>query len=159
MMSGSLIYLYVNTVVKWSVIFLIVVLCCIQKLYSCELVEVYLFCFFFFQAEDGIRDPLVTGVQTCALPISRSLGLTTVRRQTGGVGVTGCVSRSGSWVCHGAGWVAARAGLRRSGWLPSTAAPANAIDAPRSARSGFFRMRAPLIAVGTSTDTVLPAKL
>jgi len=28
------------------------------------------FCFFFFQAEDGIRDKLVTGVQTCALPIS-----------------------------------------------------------------------------------------
>src|SRR5438105_13948610 len=25
--------------------------------------------YFFFQAEDGIRDPLVTGVQTCALPI------------------------------------------------------------------------------------------
>src|SRR5437588_2241185 len=28
------------------------------------------FCFFFFQAEDGIRDHCVTGVQTCALPIS-----------------------------------------------------------------------------------------
>src|SRR2546425_4764180 len=28
-----------------------------------------LFSFFFFQAEDGIRDKLVTGVQTCALPI------------------------------------------------------------------------------------------
>src|SRR2546430_1154185 len=27
-------------------------------------------CFFFFQAEDGIRDLTVTGVQTCALPIS-----------------------------------------------------------------------------------------
>src|SRR5256885_2451182 len=26
-------------------------------------------CFFFFQAEDGIRDYKVTGVQTCALPI------------------------------------------------------------------------------------------
>src|SRR5699024_11589821 len=26
-------------------------------------------CFFFFQAEDGIRDRNVTGVQTCALPI------------------------------------------------------------------------------------------
>src|SRR5437762_10643872 len=26
-------------------------------------------CFFFFQAEDGIRDTSVTGVQTCALPI------------------------------------------------------------------------------------------
>src|SRR5207244_9164708 len=31
-----------------------------------------LYCFFFFfQAEDGIRDDLVTGVQTCALPISK----------------------------------------------------------------------------------------
>src|SRR6266581_9231630 len=28
--------------------------------------------FFFFQAEDGIRDGRVTGVQTCALPILRS---------------------------------------------------------------------------------------
>src|SRR5437016_7603532 len=28
------------------------------------------FLFFFFQAEDGIRDWSVTGVQTCALPIS-----------------------------------------------------------------------------------------
>src|SRR6266576_626072 len=29
--------------------------------------------FFFFQAEDGIRDLYVTGVQTCALPIFRSV--------------------------------------------------------------------------------------
>src|SRR5438046_10581969 len=29
--------------------------------------------FFFFQAEDGIRDWSVTGVQTCALPICRHL--------------------------------------------------------------------------------------
>src|SRR5438034_10777753 len=28
--------------------------------------------FFFFQAEDGIRDHCVTGVQTCALPICRN---------------------------------------------------------------------------------------
>ena len=33
-----------------------------------EMKRVCLF-FFFFQAEDGIRDDLVTGVQTCALPI------------------------------------------------------------------------------------------
>src|SRR3990170_6855800 len=33
-----------------------------------------LFCFF-FQAEDGIRDDLVTGVQTCALPISARAGM------------------------------------------------------------------------------------
>src|SRR2546430_9183635 len=30
--------------------------------------------FFFFQAEDGIRDLTVTGVQTCALPISLGMG-------------------------------------------------------------------------------------
>src|SRR2546430_11729886 len=37
--------------------------------------------FFFFQAEDGIRDLTVTGVQTCALPISRhiDIGRTAVR--------------------------------------------------------------------------------
>src|SRR5438105_14270229 len=42
--------------------------------------------YFFFQAEDGIRDPLVTGVQTCALPIGRA----TARRlsHTGGGGRT-----------------------------------------------------------------------
>src|SRR3712207_7720892 len=40
--------------------------------------------FFFFQAEDGIRDIGVTGVQTCALPICSS-GLTEVamRRSVG----------------------------------------------------------------------------
>src|SRR2546422_3677092 len=36
-------------------------------LYSCV-------CFFFFQAEDGIRDVAVTGVQTCALPILMESG-------------------------------------------------------------------------------------
>ena len=33
------------------------------------------FLFFFFQAEDGIRDIGVTGVQTCALPIYREIFL------------------------------------------------------------------------------------
>src|SRR5208283_5907731 len=35
----------------------------------------FCFFFFFFQAEDGIRDRDVTGVQTCALPISSPAGL------------------------------------------------------------------------------------
>src|SRR2546430_11017817 len=34
--------------------------------------ELCLLVFFFFQAEDGIRDLTVTGVQTCALPISQA---------------------------------------------------------------------------------------
>src|SRR5690606_40413885 len=46
-------------------------------LQSFRLVFLYLavFFFFFFQAEDGIRDFHVTGVQTCALPICQSLRL------------------------------------------------------------------------------------
>src|SRR2546427_588326 len=43
--------------------------------------------FFFFQAEDGIRDLTVTGVQTCALPIS------TARTSTNGTAVP-CMARS-----------------------------------------------------------------
>src|SRR5205823_11954221 len=41
------------------------------KLVECYLLYADFVFFFFFQAEDGIRDKLVTGVQTCALPISR----------------------------------------------------------------------------------------
>src|SRR6266481_7705540 len=37
-------------------------------------------CFFFFQAEDGIRDGTVTGVQTCALPISGETAMGELRR-------------------------------------------------------------------------------
>src|SRR5437867_12115005 len=44
--------------------------------------------FFFFQAEDGIRDRTVTGVQTCALPIliglgCRAEGVTTINYGSG----------------------------------------------------------------------------
>src|SRR6478609_11602848 len=48
-----------------------------NRSFFCYNKRVVKFIFFFFQAEDGIRDKLVTGVQTCALPIS---GSATVRR-------------------------------------------------------------------------------
>src|SRR2546430_9275881 len=38
--------------------------------------------FFFFQAEDGIRDLTVTGVQTCALPICGLSGPSRIRELT-----------------------------------------------------------------------------
>src|SRR2546430_4440088 len=38
--------------------------------FHCTQVATNFVFFFFFQAEDGIRDLTVTGVQTCALPIS-----------------------------------------------------------------------------------------
>src|SRR5258706_11932730 len=40
--------------------------------------------FFFFQAEDGIRDWSVTGVQTCALPISGPCGFAASLARPGG---------------------------------------------------------------------------
>src|SRR5256885_3371765 len=43
--------------------------------------------FFFFQAEDGIRDYKVTGVQTCALPIWRAR---CVRRDQAPCGASAC---------------------------------------------------------------------
>src|SRR2546426_7480739 len=42
-----------------------------------------IFFFFFFQAEDGIRDYKVTGVQTCALPISMTFAREAERREEG----------------------------------------------------------------------------
>src|SRR5260370_6051744 len=43
--------------------------------------------FFFFQAEDGIRDSSVTGVQTCALPVGAVAGQVLEQRSGQGVGV------------------------------------------------------------------------
>src|SRR2546430_12715681 len=52
--------------------------------------------FFFFQAEDGIRDLTVTGVQTCALPISRSLSAASVACST----VITCATESANAVAR-----------------------------------------------------------
>src|SRR5690606_39916300 len=43
------------------------------------------YCFFFFQAEDGIRDFHVTGVQTCALPIELQRGADELRERGGDI--------------------------------------------------------------------------
>src|SRR5437773_7056023 len=47
--------------------------------YFSSVVIFFIFFFFFFQAEDGIRDRDVTGVQTCALPISSLCGKECIR--------------------------------------------------------------------------------
>src|SRR5687767_15496349 len=70
---------------------------------------------FFFQAEDGIRDKLVTGVQTCALPISGSPQ-----------------SRDGT--CRGRCGVASPASLRR----PARGTPASVARCRRPGAPGGF---------------------
>src|SRR6266849_7004633 len=74
-----------------------------------------IFFFLFFQAEDGIRDPLVTGVQTCALPISRR--------------------RSAPWSTRGNfSPESARASCSRSGTGPSRSSAARAARRPAQRR-------------------------
>src|SRR5207253_4148399 len=76
---------------------------------------VLVFFFFFFQAEDGIRDGHVTGVQTCALPIWAARPRP--RKQAGSRPRARCLAaprgaartaRSASRPPHGAGWRAGR---------------------------------------------------
>src|SRR2546430_13149856 len=63
--------------------------------------------FFFFQAEDGIRDLTVTGVQTCALPISalkKEYVLFTAHMDHIGTPSAGegCAPRGADSICNGA---------------------------------------------------------
>src|SRR5256885_12606592 len=84
--------------------------------------------FFFFQAEDGIRDYKVTGVQTCALPIfasgalaaasSRSLARSratwtawSCRREASSISIRlACASQIGRAACRGRGEISGGAG-------------------------------------------------
>src|SRR5260370_7959943 len=62
--------------------------------------------FFFFQAEDGIRDSSVTGVQTCALPIFNPTGSFIIGGPHGDCGLTGrkiIVDTYGGYGRHGGG--------------------------------------------------------
>src|SRR3989442_10812425 len=57
--------------------------------------------FFFCQAEDGIRDAVVTGVQTCALPICwlsrRRLGCSGTSSRSSRATMRGCAGRASVW--------------------------------------------------------------
>src|SRR5437867_4626662 len=77
---------------------------------------------FFFQAEDGIRDRTVTGVQTCALPISRRRAAAVRRRAGSAGGATDGPSRPSP----APRWPAASA--------PPTASPGRSAEAPRFRR-------------------------
>src|SRR2546427_10599569 len=83
--------------------------------------------FFFFQAEDGIRDLTVTGVQTCALPISGHQPTCLCRH--GRVGCTGRTRSGGRFHAGGSQrghrtWGRGGSGERRVGeegrsrWAP-----------------------------------------
>src|SRR6185503_14250677 len=76
-----------------------------------------LFVFFFFQAEDGIRDVAVTGVQTCALPICIGRA-----PQASADPRDGFVNQPDHATILGAGKLSGRAGAWRLGVLEATTA-------------------------------------
>src|SRR5690606_39484445 len=87
---------------------------------------------FFFQAEDGIRGFHVTGVQTCALPISRATWCTTPARRPG--------------------WPRAAAPASARNARQSAATAARACRAARTARSEERRVGKECRTRGAATD-------
>src|SRR2546422_5669951 len=90
---------------------------------SCTSVLACVLFFFFFQAEDGIRDVAVTGVQTCALPILRQLD----RRIAGGRAM-----RRSSWRIS---WPASRSAV----FAPIACPPTSSGGCSSSRRCGTDR--------------------
>src|SRR5256886_6544983 len=105
--------------------------------------------FFFFQAEDGIRDLTVTGVQTCALPIYNravdSLFAVRTDRIPGGVHVSprvGFTWQVGGWP---KGSTFLRGGIGDFRSLPPTSLYAAALGAP-----GLSSAETDLVSVGSA---------
>src|SRR3989440_7111213 len=86
------------------------------------LIFFFLVFFFFFQAEDGIRDLIVTGVQTCALPICSSRSP-----------LPSSSRRSSAWAPAGCATCSTR--RRRSRPRSSSSTSSTPLDEPAAARS------------------------
>src|SRR6266487_240695 len=98
-------------------------------------------CVFFFQAEDGIRDGRVTGVQTCALPILRGRAVCTgTTAPAGGTGNRARSVRDPSVAISG-GDAAAPGGRAAPPW--PVAQPTRRGDRHREDRSFGIRLPAP----------------
>src|SRR5690606_33900711 len=92
---------------------------------------------FFFQAEDGIRDFHVTGVQTCALPISRQGKRPSPLATSRGVCDRKSYPLPRLVALHSTGsWTRLLASSGRSPWRASTMLPAR--SAPLAGGTGTF---------------------
>src|SRR5260221_5496668 len=90
---------------------------------------------FFFQAEDGIRDHCVTGVQTCALPITESHQPFSWNDERG-TGL-GNLEVEGRWRFHDEG---------RDGWRAAGAAPGAPPTGTPPLDEGHAALRPPVVA-------------
>src|SRR3712207_8180119 len=97
------------------------------------LLQVDFLFFFFFQAEDGIRDIGVTGVQTCALPILRKKTTRMARPMAASAAATVRISRAKTWPTMSFRWV------EKATMLMFTASRISSIDIRMTIT--FFRLR------------------
>src|SRR5215216_1031776 len=112
---------------------------------------------FFFQAEDGIRDDLVTGVQTCGLPISSAIRLricwasgagesaTDRSRHTGQRSPVAIACTRSAGVGAGAGPRAATAARAASATSSSTARPTAGRAQARAGRDAAAWSAMPIV--------------
>src|SRR6266404_3588349 len=102
--------------------------------------------FFFFQAEDGIRDKLVTGVQTCALPISKCRSARVAKNSGNLIGIPPALSQMLLRLIYGYGYRAlairhtdagacqrVRSGAHRATARVAGAAPQGGVGVSRAA--------------------------
>src|SRR5260221_3944163 len=109
------------------------------------------FLFFFFQAEDGIRDHCVTGVQTCALPIYPAASLAAAHSDLSRLlrSPPGPATES-----VGRAWPSRSTGLRAAGW-PTVSAEARAAPAVPLYSTAAFSSAPP----GSSPDAAARSSL
>src|SRR2546430_9690040 len=110
--------------------------------------------FFFFQAEDGIRDLTVTGVQTCALPIFTG-ALGAGLRGTLRAGWRRATDQAGHGSSYGGGGVVVappgrRAGLRTGAGGPGLGPPPRAPPPPATPQAAGGLRPAPPQSPGAS---------
>src|SRR5258707_6414449 len=91
-------------------------------------------CFMSFQAEDGIRDIGVTGVQTCALPIWQPVCAMGDRRQVGGCRQETSVLNSGLCRCVSADYHLSKVGASGAVFTGLAAGPAGSSPDRKSTR-------------------------
>src|SRR6266513_3708350 len=105
--------------------------------------------FFFFQAEDGIRDRNVTGVQTCALPISRVSVSRRNHARPGESGTTCTCKATERLSTRSHAWYTVRSGVTATRWSRRNAGASARTTSSNRSGGGIGGVIAPNLTAST----------